>query len=439
MSEERTGLRALPLVLLLAFAVWLTMTGVRLVYMLSAKDPWAATRLGLISEGTTFATEVLMIFGALELSRRLTGQAARGMTIALVGLVFALAIDVLFGLTNFMARAWEHEWIYKVWDYTSFTTWLLVPIGLCVACWRERRELGVFIVLVSLLTWPPPFLAKPMYEWLPNGKTGSAISAVFSCVRVGLLLAGFVATARGSAIASRALAADGLRLAARALWLRVIAAVGLVLLTLMAMGGSGGQGSFEMLKLAMMAGAIINLVALTQFGIGAVRAGRGEVSELGRWPLVLGGGASLWAAGVTLAQLAWLYKMLYASGDLDRSSVVEYAQALSIALPIIVGVGVSLLAVAIAGLGAQRGNEALRAQAQASGAGFVALTLVSVAIQAWMLPQAHSMGSFAGMSLLAAGAGLVATIMMARLCAAGAHELEGDPGLPTASVVSDGT
>ena len=63
--------------------------------------------------------------------------------------------------------------------------------------------------------------------------------------------------------------------------------------------------------------------------------------------------------------------------------------------------------------------------------------LSSVAIQQWMLPNAKSLGSFAGMTLLAAGAGLYATILMAKLCTLAADAVDREPGLPTAKLVND--
>jgi hypothetical protein len=439
-TQEPRGLRALPPAMLVAFTAWLALECVRIVFLFTAKDPWTSTRMSLISEGVSFANEVLLVISAFELARRATGPFARGLFIAGCALVAALVLDVAFGLTSALVKMWEHEWLYKVTDYAFYCAWLPVPIGLAIANWRERRVLAIVVAVVFVVTWPPPFASKAFYSWLPSGKGGYAISLALTAVRMASFLAAFAAVARGRAGTDRTLAVDGLRLAARALWLRVIAAVGLVLLTLMAVAGSGGEGSFAMLKLAMMTASIINIVAFTQFGIGAVRAGRAELTDLGRWPLVISGATSLWAAGVTLTQLGWLYKMFYGSTDsYDRSAVTEYAQSLSIVMPIVVTVGVGLLAVAIGGLAARLGNEDLRTDAQAKGAGFVALTLVSVAIQSWMLPKATSLGSFAGLSLLAAGAGLWATVLMARLCAQAADELGKEPGLPTASIVSDGT
>lgn len=443
-TQDVRGVRAVPPAMLLAFGAWLALQCVRLVFMLTAKDPWSSVRMSLISEGAGFANEVLLVAGAFELARRATGDAARGLFLAAYALIAVLVLDVAFGVvTGVMENPWEHEWIYKGADYAFFAAWLPIPIGLAIANWREQRGLAIAVVAVFLFTWPPPFAVKALHGWIPDGKAGFVVQLALNFTRVACFLAGFIGAARGRAVADRAVAADGFRRAASALWLRVLAAVGLVLFTLLALAGGGGVTSFATLKLAMMAATVINLIAFTQFGIGAVRVGRAALPDLGRWPLVIGGATSLWAAGVTLTQGGYLYKMLYGGSDsFSRSLVTDYAQALTIALPIVVIVGVALVAVAVNGLGARLGDEDLRTDAQAKGAGFVALSLVSVAIQAWMIPKAMaggSLGSFAGLSLLVAGASLWAMGMMARLCARAAYELGREPGLPKASIVSDRT
>ena len=437
MSEEPKGLRALPPALTLAFAGWLVMMVVRLAYLLSVKEPWGAVRYNLVNEGTGLACEVLAMAGAFELARRLTGDAARGARVAALGFTANLVIDVAYGALNFLQDPWRHDWIYKALDYAFFAAWLLVPVGLAIASWRDRRVLAVVVVLVSLVTWPPPFLAKVVYGWLPDGTTGWMIEVALRIMRIGVFFAGFVAIARGTTVEDRTMAASGLRLAAKALWLRVIAPFFVVLLTLLAVGGRS-QGSIEVLKLALLAAAVINIIALAMFGVGAARAARAAVADLARWPVVLGAAASLWATGVTLAQLPWLYKMLYKDGSgFGGRDAQSMAEALAVALPVVVIAGVTLVGIAISGLAAKRGNEDLRGHAQAKIAGFVSLTLVAIAIQVWMRPKAETFSSVAMLMVLAAGAALVGSVMMARLLGRAADELESEPGLPTASLVSD--
>jgi predicted Co/Zn/Cd cation transporter (cation efflux family) len=161
------------------------------------------------------------------------------------------------------------------------------------------------------------------------------------------------------------------------------------------------------------------------------------VPGLNGYLVAIAGAASLWAAGVTLAQFPHLYRMLYAgdsmfSGDNER----EMAQALAITAPLVVTIGTALMATALSRLAAFRGDAKLHTDAHSWGVGFVLLMLVAIAIQSWALPKAESLSSLAMMMLFAAAAGLFATILMARLLGSGADSLESDATLPTASVVS---
>lgn len=440
MSDGSKTTRGLPPALTLAFAIWIAMTFVRLVFVLTVKEPWAAIRFSLISEGTSFAAEVLAMIGSFELARRLTGPAALGSKVAGWGFAGVIVFDVGYGLFNLMERPWEHATLMKVSDYGFFGFWLVALVGLAIAHWRDRRVLAILVVAVSLLTWPPPFIAKEMYSWLPGGKAGYVIEIALRLVRMLFMVAAFTLLAKGSvAAADRVAAASGLRTASRSQWLRLVAALAVPLLTLMVIAGRG-KGGIEMLKLATITAHVVNIVALTQFAIGALRTARASVTELGRWTFALGSVATLWASGVMLGQLSWIYKMLYKNDSLyGRSDMAEYAQALSIALPITVTAGMAIVAVAISGFAARSGNDELRGHAQAKGAGFVTLTLVALAITGWMVPKAQSLSALAMLMLLAAGAGLVAIVMIARLLNLAAEALEKEPSLPTASVVHSGT
>jgi hypothetical protein len=441
MNDETKGIRALPPALLLAFAGWFALTAARVIWWLGASEPWRSVRLTLALDAGVFACEVLALYGSFELARRLGGRAAIGIRIAAWAFVGVLAMDGVYTAASFAERFWEHETLLQVMQYAYYAAWLAVVIGVCVACGRARRLLGIAIVIVSVLTWPPPFLQKTMYGWLPGGKTGLALDGILHGVRYALLLAGFAAVARGTAVMNPGMAATGLRLAARSLWLRLLAAVIVPLITLMMIAGKSGRGGLELLRVATLAALVINIIAFTQFGIGALRAARGSVVELGRWRLALGAAASLWAGGVVLAQTPWVYKSLYKPDSLvfSRAELQVYSEAFSVAMPIVYIAGMGLIIIAILGLAARRGNAELSGHAQSKGAAFVTLSLVALAITAWMLPGAmrksSSLGSPVMLILLALGSAVVALVMLARLLNLGAGELEREPGLPTATVV----
>ena len=84
--------------ILVAFAMWLSLYCVRVVYIFAAKDPWTSVRLNLVSEGLSYAEEILLLIGAFEMRRRMTGAARLGMSIVLIthdlGVVAEMCDDV---------------------------------------------------------------------------------------------------------------------------------------------------------------------------------------------------------------------------------------------------------------------------------------------------------------------------------------------------------
>lgn len=431
--------RGLTPILTTAFALWIAMTVARLVFFLVSKEPWSATRFNLVNEGTGFAAEVLAMVGSFELARRHTGNVARGITVAAWGFAGVIAFDVAYGLFNLMERPWEHTTLMKVSDYGFYVAWLTTIVGLAIAHGRERRGLAIALVAVSLVTWPPAFIAKDLYSWMPDGTAGYAIEVSLRLVRMLFMLGAFSLLGKAAgAAADPALAASGLRTSAKSMWLRLVAAIAVPLLTLIVVG-SRGRAGLDLLKLATVAALVINVIAFVQFAIGALRTSRASLPDLGRWPFVIAGAASLWAAGVMLSQLSWLYKLLYRHDGYSGQSVADYAQALSIALPVVVIGSIALVAVAISGFAARRGNQELRGHAQSHGAGFVMLSLVAMGITSWMTARTGQLGGVPLLVLLALAAGLAAIVMVAKLLGIAADELEKQPGLPTASIVSDGT
>jgi hypothetical protein len=340
---------------------------------------------------------------------------------------------------NFTQSPWEHKWVYYLYDYSAVTGWLLFAVALTLALPAAKRGIGFGAIAITVLTLLPHPLRDKLWRALHlDGKLLFSIEMVLRLVRIALLALLVIRVAEGTqTTAQPASAANGFRLAAKGLWIRVIAACVVVLFTLMMIAGkSGGSGSMSFFKMIMMAQAIIAVIALSMTGLGALRAARSGVPELDPLVLTLGGGASLWAAGVSLAQLPMVYNAFYGGSDYGSRDLREMAEVLAVALPVTVILGVGMLATALSGFAGRRNNEELRTDAQGKGIGYVVLMLVAIAIQSWMLPKSSSAGNFAMLSLLAAGASLWGTIMMANLFGRGAESLEMEPGLPMASVVS---
>lgn len=441
MDTEQRGLRAVPAALLVGLSLPIVWAIARVVFLAGWKPEHGGfvPRLILVGEGVGFAVSALVLAGTIELARRMTGRSRLALNIAVAGVATSFGTDLITGLVQFSAKPWDHMWAYKVYDYVGAASILAFAIGLVLVLPASRRILGLVAIALVFITWPIEPVRKLLYGWMDLGRESSMyFETVLRIVRYGTLLGLVIGASAGVTTTDTYATSNGLRLAAKALWLRVITAISIAMLTLMLIAGRG-NGGMELFRVAMMAQGIVTVTALAMFGGGALRAARGSVPGLSSYMLVAGGGASLWAAGVSLAQLPYLYKMLYKpDGGYSRSESTEWAQALTTAMPIVVIIGVALLATALSGLGARRGNESLRSDAQRKGIGFVALMLVAIAIQSWMVPKAGSVSNYALLLLLAAGAGLWGTVLMAKLLARGADVVEEEPGLPPASIVNVG-
>jgi hypothetical protein len=435
MTEPARGLRAVPLPLIAAMVLWVGFAIARPLVALADADALFSPRMQALAEGVGLAAYVLATIGMLDLARALPGRAAVGARIAAIATACGLGCDVAMGLLNFKPEWLAERWISDVYRYVFAATWLAIPAGLAIAVWPVRRGLAIGACVVAVLTGPPPALYDVLYGWLElDVWSWSVRGAVLRVGRVGVVLVLAASVARPLALTDHHRAAEKLRAVSRALWLRVIAAVGLVVLTLLMIASRGGQGALEVMRLAMLTAAIINLLALVKLGLGALGAARFGGGELPRIPLVLASAASLWSAGVALAQLPFAFQLLYGDGGLwGRGYLQERVETFSVVVPVVVTLGIALVAVAIAGFAARRGLDELRARAHGKGIGFVALVGVSLAIQAWMLPEAGSLGALAMLSILGALAALGATVMIARLFGEAAVEIERDAQLPRAT------
>lgn len=447
METKQTGWRTVPPALILGLALPIVYAIVRVPMWptfdsASGGDDFSTkiARVVLIGEGVGFLTQICVIVGLLELARRSAGRARLGFQIALAGISLAFSVDNLALLNQFTASPWSHQWVFKAYSYSAIAAWFVFAVGLFVALPEKYRVLGVVGLVVTAVTWLPAPAHDAVFGWMKLGeKSQQYFESALRTLRYGMFLALAISAAHGETTTDAYAASSGFRLASRALWLRVIAAVAVVMMTLL-MIGSRGEGGLDMFKFFMLAQGVLSFIALTMFGVGALRVARSAISGMSSWTLCVGGGASLWAAGVSLSQIPYLYKMLYKSGgeSWSRGESMAWAQALSTALPIVVIVGVALLATAISGFAARRADEDLRTSAQANGIGFVALMLVAIAVQTWMLPKSRSIGNFAMLSLMAAAAGLWATVLMAKLLTRASVVVESEPAMPTATVVNAG-
>ncbi len=437
--EAKSAWRTTPPALLVAFVAWFVFTLVRVVAINAMTfERGYSTRLLLTSEGIVFAAVILVMVGLLELMGRRTGRARSMLKLALAGISFTFVVDTLAGFVQFAKEPWHHEWIYKVYEYCAIVGWLVFAVGLALALPATKRAFGFAVIAVTAITWLPRPFVEAIWDALGvhDVKAQYTAETLLHAVRIAMFGLLCVKVSGGDTPPQPALAADGFRLAGKGLWVNVIIAVTFAVFMMMTMAGGGGSGAFSVFKMLLVAKPAVAVIALTLIGLGAVRAARSTVSDLQPYILAISGGAALWVAGVSLAQLPTMYKLFYGGDPEFGPRETESLDVFSITVPLVVIVAVGLLAAALSGYAARRGNEDLRTDAQGKGLGYVVLTLVSLGMASWMLPKASSKESAVMLLLLVAVANLWATVMMAKLFGRGADVLEAEPGLPPASVIS---
>jgi hypothetical protein len=442
--ETRSGWRATPAPLLVSFAVWIVYALARIV--MNYKVEWDhinAVRLNMIGEGVGFACGALLMLGAAEMMNR-AAPADRGkLKLATVAAGVAFVADTSLVLLQFTKEPWSHTTAYTLYQVVTVVAWSLVALGFTLVASPKHRVFGFVALAFTILVFLPQQVGDKLWRAVSlDGKSLYTVILLLNIVRLALL--GYLVTQlpQHETQPKPHEAAEGLRSVARGLFIRVIVALMVaVFVVMMSMGRGAGEGAVSFFKLLMMTQIILGVVALAISGFGALRAARSGLHDLSPWTLTIGGGASLWATGVTLVQVPMIYQMFYgkSSGLYGGRELREMSEVLSLAMPVIVILGVGLIATAVAGYAARRGKEDLRSDAQGKGLGYVVLTLVAIAIITWMLPKARKVESGAFLMLLAAGASLWGTIMIAKLFQRAADIFETEPGLPPASIVSDGS
>jgi len=432
MSDDKRGWRALPPVLVMAIVLQVAAAAYYAVWRLAEPGEHWFARAMLTSRGIHFAIDLMAIVGVFELARRSTGRTRAALTGAwiafAVGSVVSISFDWVFTLwAPGIDSSFDKVWLAL--SYVGYGIDMVAAICLAVAVLPKLPiAIGGFVLLA--IGHPPPIV----YGWIGDGRAASLTFNIGAelAFAVGFALLAITCASAGTTESRRAVA--GLRQVGGALKLRVAAALcGTGLLLLVMMSHSGGDGALGVVKLAMMSAAVLNFVAQMMMSFGAMNGASAELPDLPRWAMAVAAALALWAAGVMAAQLPHLYEVLY--GHEHDSWGGNYAEALATALPLVVTAAVGIVAGAIGALAARRGDEQLRTHASGKGVGFVALMLASIGITAWVLPDAKSEGGLIGIMFCAAGCGLWAMILGARLCSLGADAIDAEPGLPAAKIV----
>jgi hypothetical protein len=432
MTDDQRPPRA-PAALMLGLALGLVYTLVSLGLELGHGHEMWMTKAYLANSGIGLCCDLVLAGGLFALARNLVGQEALGARLAGGALLGRLAVSVIWtGI-----RCWEltrseldHrlELVSVISQWVTLALLLGFAVGLVMAAGGFRRRLALAIpLLVATFAYAAPrTLTGSLFDFLDAGLTARYL--VDLGVN-GLTIALALLAVHGSTeIAAPQLTARGLKQASSALWLRVIAAVGLAGLTVLLVGAGSRDGE-KLLKFALITGQVVNLFALTRFAMGVLATGD-SASDVPRYPFVISGMLTAWSAAVMLMQTPWIFETLYGS---HASYASESAQTFSIVLPLVSAAGVVFAVIGVAGLASRRGLTYISDRAGSRGAAFVALSIATIMLQTLILPSVSSMSGLVFATLAIAVAGLVALVQMANLLSDTANSLAIEPELPKAT------
>ena len=400
MQTELCGLRALSPALVFAFGLdiahraWSSVANLR---------DWHAEPLFLAWVGLRIAALALAVYGTNDLAASLRGRARVGVQIAMIAYVLSATDTIAFAMFLGVTHHAPH-WTFTAEWWSSFALYRVIVIGFAIAVWNR---VALVIVALELLMY------SPFFDYVLDGTDRDvtiwweAVRSILHVVAIAVLAA---TIARRSTSKDATRAVTGLRRSARALWVRVVAAIGSGSIVLLVLAQSDQQAAGGM-AIAFIVSAALGAIASALFARGLLDIAGSDVPDLPRWPFAFAAAATLWCAGVTLHQLPALYSFLL-QGDEHRAETVR-ALPVAPALALLAALAVTALAISTAA--GRRGEEQLRAYAASRGLGGVLLVSGSIAVIASVAPDAAALGGLVSMWGFA---------LLAQLCMRAAESFE---------------
>lgn len=391
-----------------------------------ADDPDAMVAPGwLIAEsGVNIAVAVSAALGVALLAERLSGTQAAGTRLAVIALCMQVVVEIGWVGVGYVALVYPESFPLVVLRVVSCASWglgLAIALGLGLA--SSSWVLGVLCAVAAALTHPPWFLSHVLWGWGHwSFRTQQLLQFTPHVVlHVLLLITAVAASVHTIVVTDAAPVAPGLRRVSLALWARTLAAAVLVV------GHAVGDPWLAMMPAAQLAATAIDALALVWLAAGLVRALRGSVVELPKWPIAFAVTAAVWLLGIALAQLPWRYYVMEgAPGSFGAPGVLAgYSTALALPGQLVSAALIACTLGAIATLASRRGLEPLRARARVTALIVVLLISVSVAIQSWLGYANAPIGL--ALDLAASGAGVVALGLSAWLLGRAAASIDHEP------------
>jgi hypothetical protein len=390
----------------------------------------ASERARIFNLGCQYAQIFLYSCGLFALARRHTGPAR-----SLAVVAAALMLIGLWGPgVNLIISIVEPREIRDVFDAVGLVelfVMLASSILLTIAAdaWRRVPLAAIGLVLLHVTSYAFPVIGKAIGEQM----TGQDTVRIYYVFREALWTVTLLFVASALAAGGRDLApeprraASGFHIAHMSLIIRLVAAISLALMAFAAQ-------SPGIAKLVLVGGPVIIIGTQIAFAIGILRVDSANLPGMSRVLLAVAAAGLFWFASLQLEQIAYILGKLW-DGNLDDDDV-DHVKLFSVVGPIVVTIALTLVGLAIAGFATHRGNLQLATSARSRTYAFVALALGGVALQAFML-DSKSLGSAVFVGLLAAAAGIAGLVVLAGLLKSAGEQVDAEPGLPPARVVSD--
>jgi hypothetical protein len=435
--------RRVPPALLLGFAIQVVFGIARVVHFTNV-EAFRDEGWNVYENAFSLAAAGLVASGLWELARRLPRTAAIGARIAAIAVLVELSWAVGWLVIGFYGGSNESQLVrvlVPIVNWLPGVTLVATAVGIGIA---TRRLAWIIALPVAVaLVFPVPALDEAITRWLEirSATTGALLRlGPYPVFALACLVACFVASAAADA-PTRERGDVAFERAAKALWLRVSAALGLAGLMLFVIVAEAEAGeAVWLLRVVVVLAPAIDAFALILFARALLGLSRANVS---RWFVLPAAGAALWAAAVLVVRAFATASMLYGArvhhyGDANEPDLSE---ALPVLLPLVAGAAILLVLVAITQLMRERGREELRENATVRTGVFVVLSLGALYIahhEAEALSHGASKARVVFGLAGAAFASIYALVIAAKLCRQAATVVADDTALPGAKLLSGG-
>ncbi|HEY5934799.1 MAG TPA: hypothetical protein VIU61_09195 [Kofleriaceae bacterium] len=388
-------------------------------------------RVRMFNIGCQYAEVFLYSLGVMALARRYTGparplaQTAAWLMFISLGIPFS---NMVLSIIEPRDPAGAADLVGMVEGLVQLAATILLTIA--ADAWRRVLPAAILAILLHVTTYSFPIIGELITDAFAGDHTSLRIYYIFRSLLWGATML-FVAAALAAGGRDQPpepdRAASGFAIAHVSLIIRLVTAATLAVLGFAAAGPG-------VAKLILIGGPLVVIGTQIVLAIGILRVDAAGLPGMPRFRLAVAAAGMFWFSSLQLEQVTVMLSQLW-DGDLDRRDLDEL-QMFSVIGPIVAAISLALIGSAIRTFATTRGNQELANSASSRTFAFVGLALGGIALQAFMF-DARTASSLLVVALLAAAAGISALVILAGLLKRAAEQINDEPGIPPARIVSD--